>query len=252
MVYQYSSRSQSVSDNKIHALRGNVDRFQKISKDENIAGFWKSHILQSLLWIRAGNIFRRPARRYPSWSWLSIDSPVQLDDCSEDCKPYRKPLDIEFVGYITKASSESLDPFGVLPEAILHLRGFLLHIETPDWTNMRLFPTDTASSQFKWCMPEVARMTLDTVEDNDLATRSHETGVVLSVWCLALIRVRVDDCRPGPRDRHKPRTCEHAAEGLLLADDSSTKQFKRIGRFCSNGGDEARFLIGRKRDIFIR
>ncbi|KAL8924257.1 MAG: hypothetical protein Q9172_002770 [Xanthocarpia lactea] len=247
MVYLYSARSQSVSDDKIHALRGIIDRFQKISKDEYIAGFWKSQILQSLVWIRSGNIFRRPARSYPSWSWLSIDSPVQLNDCSEKCKRYRKPLDVEFVGYITKASSESFDRFGLLPEAVLHLRGYLLHIETPDWTNMRLFPTDPASSQFQWCMPEVARMTLDTVEDNDLATRSVEIGVVFSVWCLALIGVPVHDSRPG-----RGRTGEFVVEGLLLVEDHSNNQFRRIGRFCSNVGDEARFLTGPKRDICIR
>ena len=84
LVQTYSRRRQSVSDDRIHAFRSLASRFQSFVKDEYIAGFWKSWPLGYLLWKRSGKIYHRPARRYPSWSWLSTGSAVTIEKNPED------------------------------------------------------------------------------------------------------------------------------------------------------------------------
>ena len=251
LVHEYSSRAQSNPEDKIHALRGIAARFQTISKDEYIAGFWKGSILQSLVWSREGEASERPMRHYPTWSWLSIDSPVRLDDYVGKYRLRREPLDARFVELQTGMSNQPFDPFDIFPEAILHIQGYLLHVENPDWANMRLFHTDPPRNQLQWLWPRVASMTLDTKEDGNIAAESLRTGMVSSVWCLPLVQVVVDDLKPHDVNS-SARRGGMAVQGLLLVRDSSTVYFKRIGRFCSNVGDGARFQAGKKHEIFIR
>jgi hypothetical protein len=60
---------------------------------------------------------------------------------------------------------ESFDPFGLLPDATLHLRGHLTKVENPDWKEMRLFHSDPTRSETQFLVPPATRMVLDAIED---------------------------------------------------------------------------------------
>ena len=66
LVHSYSLRKQSISDDRINAIRGMVSLLHPMMEDEYIAGFWKSWILSDLLWTRVGQKKHQPTRNYPS------------------------------------------------------------------------------------------------------------------------------------------------------------------------------------------
>ncbi|KAL8691311.1 MAG: hypothetical protein Q9218_003440, partial [Villophora microphyllina] len=198
LVEAYSIRQQSVSDDKVHAIRGIAARFQRLVGDEYIAGFWKSWLLLGLLWVRTGKIESQPRRKYPSWSWLSIDSGVimvtqrdlayryQIEDPDmgmEKFNDYRAMFDVEFVGFGSDITDSLVDPFGMLPGATLHLRGYVTKVEQPDWNNMRLFHTESTLRQARSLLSSEPCMVFDAHE-----TAQRKDG---AVWALPMIRIEV-------------------------------------------------------------
>lgn len=80
-------------------------------------------------------------------------------------------------------------------------------------------------------------MTLDTEEERNFAVDSRGRGTYYPVWCLALAWVRVYDVR-----LKKNQDAGRAVQGLLLLRNSMPNHFRRIGKFCSNVGQEPMFL----------
>ena len=245
LVKEYSARNQKESDDRIHASGSLASRFQQVVEDEYIAGFWKRWILRGLCWRRCGPLLERPKRQYPTWSWLSIDSAVLLDENHKSYPIRMDLLEIEMRDCTVGSSEEDFNAFTLLPNSVLHLQGHLLQIEDPDWAEMRLFPTDPASKDLEWVRPLIACMVVDTKEERDLAVESFRRQVPYPVWCLAVARIVVQNYRPADPD-HRGL----AVQGLLLLEDSRPNHFRRIGRFCSRVSDEARFMTAEKQDIF--
>lgn len=78
LVEEYSERSLTDPQDKLVALEGLVERFAATSADTFVAGLWKRHFLDDLLWrpYPGGSYSHSPVYRAPSWSWASIDGPV--------------------------------------------------------------------------------------------------------------------------------------------------------------------------------
>lgn len=243
LVTQYSAKEQTIPDDKIHALRGIASRHQWHMKDQYIAGLWRSWLIPALMWKRSQDIRVRRKRQYPSWSWLSIDSPVTMERASAAVYEPENTVNVQFIEYQPKAPAEPLDAFGLLPNAVLHLRGCLVKVEDPDWTGMRLFNTDPTQNQTRFLEPQPGRVVMDAME------ASTPTGISDGpVWCLPAVRVRVADQRADVY-------VGCAVQGLLLRkvlDDSDQQTFARVGWFISSIGEEAEFLDGMPQDIFIR
>lgn len=243
LVIEYSSRKQSIPDDKIHALRGIASRYQKLMKDQYIAGLWGSWLLPGLLWKRSQGIQLRRNRQYPSWSWLSIDSAVTMERADDEVYRPESLVNIQFVGYRPDPLDKTLDPFGLLPNAVLHLRGCPRKVERPDWKEMRLFSADPIQSQTAFLQPQPARIILDSI---DMPTPGLTPESINGpVWCLPITRASVEDQKAG-----KYVGC--AVQGILLLKDSAMDFFRRIGWFISNIGDEARFLAGVQQNFYLR
>ncbi|KAL8718601.1 MAG: hypothetical protein Q9225_004286 [Loekoesia sp. 1 TL-2023] len=243
LMIEYSPRKQSIPDDKIHALRGIASRYQRLMKDEYIAGLWKSWLLPGLLWKRSQGIQLRRKRQYPSWSWLSIDSAVTMERADDEVYRPESLINIQFVGYRADPLGNPLDPFGLLPNAVLHLRGCLRKVGTPDWKEMRLFSSDAVQSQTTFLRPPPARIVLDSIDVP--ASGSIPEGINGPMWCLPVTRARVEDQKAG-------RFVGYAVQGILLVKDAGMDSFRRIGWFISDIGDEARFLAGVQQDVYLR
>jgi hypothetical protein len=78
LVEEYSERRLSDPRDKLVALEGLVERFAATSADTCVAGLWKRHLMDDLLWrpYPGGSYSRSAVYRSPSWSWASIDGPV--------------------------------------------------------------------------------------------------------------------------------------------------------------------------------
>jgi len=85
LVEEYSERHLSDPRDKLVALEGLVERFAATSADTCVAGLWKRHLLDDLLWrpYPGGSYSRPPVYRSPSWSWASIDGPVWYHERKE-------------------------------------------------------------------------------------------------------------------------------------------------------------------------
>ncbi len=107
-----------------------------LSSGQYVAGLWLHQLQCQLLWEVAANPFPRRRRlgdtsrpavyRAPSWSWASVDGPVNLSPVS------RGPRTMTLVG-VTDVCVENeggrADPFGAVRRAEISLRGTLRPIE---------------------------------------------------------------------------------------------------------------------------
>lgn len=83
MVMNYSTRDLSHTSDKLHAIAGLAGQFDRLSDGRNgryLAGIWEAHLPCSLLWVRYNEPtpVREIVDRAPSWSWASIDGPINF------------------------------------------------------------------------------------------------------------------------------------------------------------------------------
>ena len=84
LVQNYTKRNLTVASDRLPALSGIAQKFEVAWKDKYLAGIWERQLLPSLAWRRS----TEPGQQYypalteyraPSWSWASIDGPVEFD-----------------------------------------------------------------------------------------------------------------------------------------------------------------------------
>lgn len=77
LVKTYSKHTLTCQDDRLIAMEGIANTFQRHTGDQYIAGLWKSRLLEGLNWIVI-NPLAQPLNRYraPSWSWCAVDSAV--------------------------------------------------------------------------------------------------------------------------------------------------------------------------------
>jgi len=85
LIREYSRRKLSRSDDKLPALSGLAMKFQRLIDGEYLAGLWSCWLPTHLLWRITGpsgtgvDQHVNGTWRAPTWSWLSMDSPVEVD-----------------------------------------------------------------------------------------------------------------------------------------------------------------------------
>ena len=84
LVESYTQRRLTVASDRLPALDGVAQKFRVAWSDEYFAGHWKRQFIPSLSWRRKWTHetqFLPPLSEYraPSWSWASIDHPVEFD-----------------------------------------------------------------------------------------------------------------------------------------------------------------------------
>ncbi|OAA77214.1 Heterokaryon incompatibility [Akanthomyces lecanii RCEF 1005] len=72
ILWDYGKRQSGSGSGKLAALANVAALYQRMNKDEYIAGHWKQSLLESLCWQ---SLSCRPSgeRGVPSWSWASVD-----------------------------------------------------------------------------------------------------------------------------------------------------------------------------------
>jgi hypothetical protein len=84
LVESYTRRRLTVASDRLPALAGIAQKFREAWADEYYAGLWGRQFIPSLSWRRKWTQETQllpPLREYraPSWSWASIDHPVEFD-----------------------------------------------------------------------------------------------------------------------------------------------------------------------------
>ncbi|KAN0115527.1 Heterokaryon incompatibility protein (HET) domain containing protein [Hyaloscypha variabilis] len=73
----YSARGLTVPTDKLPAVSGLAHQVQAVVRSGYHAGLWADSIAYGLQWERCGLLQRAERWRSPSWSWASLDGPVE-------------------------------------------------------------------------------------------------------------------------------------------------------------------------------
>ncbi|KAH7335103.1 heterokaryon incompatibility protein-domain-containing protein, partial [Pyrenochaeta sp. MPI-SDFR-AT-0127] len=84
IVKAYSQTSLTFTSDKLPALSGIAKFFQRTPRNTYLAGIWKAHLPVGLAWYCSSWVQEAPLPqpekcRAPTWSWMSIDNPVTID-----------------------------------------------------------------------------------------------------------------------------------------------------------------------------
>ncbi|KAF9557797.1 HET-domain-containing protein [Agrocybe pediades] len=123
LITTYSSCKISLQSDKLVAFASIAEVYQSITKDEYLAGLWKSELLDGLLWEPCMHGGERPKEyRAPTWSWTSIDT----DDGVTMHRPHMNEMpsteyEASIVSCVVVPRSE-IHPLGEVKEATLVLQ----------------------------------------------------------------------------------------------------------------------------------
>ncbi|KAK5659436.1 hypothetical protein OQA88_637 [Cercophora sp. LCS_1] len=129
ILHEYTACRLTMERDKFVALSGVVKEFERVLGDEYLAGLWRGNFVGGLLWfvdstdgVAEG---RRPREwRAPSWSWASIDGPVNVPFGPELGREWVKVAEVVVVPRGGDATAE-------VDSAKVRLRGFLVRVERP-------------------------------------------------------------------------------------------------------------------------
>jgi hypothetical protein len=244
IMEEYSKRKLSVVSDKLSALAGLASRFREFIQDDYLAGHWRKWLLPHLLWrcVNEGGAIRLPC--CPSWSWLSVDGPICIENQgSSDIgnfypRPVAKVIDCKIVLRFETALYDQVT------SGQLIIRGYLSAVAL-DFENQEFcynHPYDPREPEEK-----VRKVTLDDptgfwdMKNSDRRILRSETASLTTIWCLPLYIVYLG--RAG-----------HSAmvRGIALTQSNKT-YFKRVGWFYGDADwchrDKSKQL--QERDILI-
>ncbi|KAK5989228.1 hypothetical protein PT974_10732 [Cladobotryum mycophilum] len=79
LVKIYGMRYLTNDSDKLPAFSGIAKRYEALLDDIYVAGLWKGRLIDDLHWV--AEFWRTPPDyRAPSWSWMSIDGPISIQD----------------------------------------------------------------------------------------------------------------------------------------------------------------------------
>jgi Heterokaryon incompatibility protein (HET) len=81
VVSSFTERKLSFEQDKLPALSGIAKRFQRAYKMTYLAGLWGQQLIDDLCWYTDRQLGRRrqlATYRAPSWSWASVEAPIQF------------------------------------------------------------------------------------------------------------------------------------------------------------------------------
>ncbi|KAH6668209.1 heterokaryon incompatibility protein-domain-containing protein [Halenospora varia] len=122
-VENYTRRRLTYLPDRLPALAGVAEKFQKTWTDEYLAGLWKRHFILLLAWRRNQDhpiVYFEPLQSYraPTWSWASIEGPIEYDRVTPQSSAQK--VEAKFVSCFVSLVNASL-PFGQVQSARLKL-----------------------------------------------------------------------------------------------------------------------------------
>ncbi|KAI9736769.1 MAG: hypothetical protein M1834_000973 [Cirrosporium novae-zelandiae] len=128
MLSDYTRRGLTNPEDKLPALSGLAYNFSVQTRDRYVAGLWKAHLTDGLLWqaARSDNAYlSRPEKyRAPSWSWASLDGCISYFNLAT-----RNILIPTYRDAQVDVFPSGLDPYGKLKQGSLTLTTQLKEIQ---------------------------------------------------------------------------------------------------------------------------
>ena len=152
LVAIYTSCSLTHISDRWPGINGIAAILENVAGASLVAGLWRSHIDRDILWYPAGRGQNRQPRRrldnsFPSWSWLSVDSCVSIDDHVLSLKDEHCIASIKQIG--TKAETYALTidaPMARIPKR----EDLKRRVNKPE----NITDSDSDSSEYEWATAE--------------------------------------------------------------------------------------------------
>lgn len=124
VVETYSKCKLTQQFDKLIALGGIAALFNHHANDQYIAGLWRSHLVRDLTWdifrTFRGRRMQNHEYRAPSWSWASVEGPVNF---ARWCRFETDRQDLAELVDVTVDLVDPENPFGAVKDGYLILRG---------------------------------------------------------------------------------------------------------------------------------
>jgi hypothetical protein len=208
-VGHYSLRHLSFPADKILAVAGVSKLFGVVMKDQFLAGLWRKHFMDGLLWYIRPNTktFSPLGYRAPSWSWASKDGYVV------HAEPASNPWIVARALEVSCATSDGSE-FGTVISAMLRLQAPSLDLSVDE--------------SAAWTISNVPGVVVRPDSTEDLSSTRHALAVIIRTNAYRLVNA----------DPGSARKVILAAQGIVLApciDSASgtgSGTYRRIGYFA--------------------
>ncbi|KIX04940.1 uncharacterized protein Z518_05811 [Rhinocladiella mackenziei CBS 650.93] len=222
-VAHYSLRVLTFPVDKLLAIAGVSKLFGMVMRDRSVAGLWRLHLMEGLLWYIRMNTSTSPpaAYRAPSWSWAASDGYVIHAEPFNTSWTVARALNIE-------CQTVGGDEFGMVASAKLEIQAPCLHMsvdEQGEWT----------ASYLKYKVPRLI-VRLDTTEG--FSSTGEFLGVIIRTTAY---RLTDNQAGPGMRIRTAASTNKIllAAQGIIITPAGHRQhlgivgaEYRRIGYFA--------------------
>jgi hypothetical protein len=160
MVFQYSALQLTNASDKLPALSGLAQYMQQQSKEEYLAGLWKSTLLFDMCWQRTSSSALPVSWRAPTWSWASVDG--QISYGRNLCTSYASDVLMEEHAMVIEAvcTLESLSETGRVRTGFVKLSSILIPVQV----EMKTRKIKLVSGEILWFVPDW-RQEISTDED---------------------------------------------------------------------------------------
>ncbi|KAJ4247465.1 hypothetical protein NW762_013140 [Fusarium torreyae] len=130
LLWLYGPRKLTKASDKLPAISGIASIFAKRLDDEYVAGLWRSHLIEGLLW-QGLKCRRNQEYKAPSWSWASMDGIPALR-VQHNHHTLAEVLDV-------KVKLKGSNPYGEVTGGRIRIRAPMerLYFATEDWDPTR-------------------------------------------------------------------------------------------------------------------
>lgn len=249
LIPNYTRRGLTFADDKLPALSALANIIAESSGDECIAGIWRADLNIGLAW-RAGPIKRKerplPAPNYPaapSFSWASIDGPVQYylpDPTQKDGRSIYGSAGVNLIGNDVPLSSPNR--FGAVRGGWIKISALSQTFDIAwDATENEYKLTDKTSYRPHWIQFDADTILHEVVmegpggEQNVFVQRANSSGnvenwVKASVEGVLILDIpEVEGYTIEFTSGARPAPVHEIAMMVLSASPTNQEQFQRIG-----------------------
>jgi hypothetical protein len=186
LMEEYSRRKLSVMSDKLSALAGLASRFREFIQDDYLAGHWRRWLLPHLLWrcVDEEGAVRLPC--CPSWSWLSVDGPICIENLRSSNLKIFQPQPVATIIDCKTALRFETAPYDQVTSGEVTIHGYLSAVAL-----------DVESREFRYNHPynrqqpeeEIRKITLDDPTAFWAMKEQSGTSSLIKIWCLPLYTV---------------------------------------------------------------
>lgn len=239
MVANYTTRKLTFVEDKMSAVSGLASVVAENDGGKYLAGVWWEDVAFGICWKRVGGLERTESYVAPSWSWASVNGPVEFIDAHESYSTQTKVSLIEGVVFDSfHFANKGLDRFGRIENAWIKFKASMSSLERSENGMFQIRGVKSSEEKVDLCFDFTDDMDgdlgilfllrrLDNSPETSLIHQGYEGGV-LGVILFGLIVRAVPVSQKEPKGLgvdDQSYVHERIGVGTLLTSESRVSEF---------------------------